>query len=213
MGASFALTLNTKATEVALRRLKDRAPSCIARAMNRAVKSATTLMIRTISQDTGVKQKDLRGTTKRNRAIWSSEAAPGRQSARVYASTERIPLIDFNARGPRPSRGKGRGVTAGLRGGAKRYPHAFIAAFGSGHVAVMTRLKGVPTYRGEKRESWWKGRPELPIDELHGPSIYHVWMRYQQLGADRAREQLLKNLRHEFRFAMGQVATPPSEKE
>ena len=204
-GASFTVTLNTKATEKAFARLKDRAPLAIARALNRSAASATTAMIRAISEDTGIKQKDLRGTTKRNRAIWSSEARPDRLVCTVYASVSRIPLMDFNARGPQPSRGKGRGVTAGLRGGAKRYPYAFIAGMRSGHVGVFSRRSA---FGERKSRGAWS--PNLPIYELRGPSIYHVWKRHAAVGTQRAHEQLLKNLRSEFRFVMGQTAAPPS---
>jgi hypothetical protein len=78
----------------------------------------------------------------------------------------------------------------------------------SGHVGVFARAKG-PSYRGELRPGW-KGRPELPIVELRGPSIYRVWKKHQATGMARANEQLRKNLTHEFRYVLGQTSAPPA---
>ena len=187
---SVVLALDTSTTERAFARMKERAPYAIARALNRAAQSATTAMIRAISQDTGVKQADLRGSTKRNRRIWSSEARPDRPICTVFATTERIPLMDFGARGPEPSRGKGRGVRAGLRGGARTYRNAFIATMSSGHKGVFQRSPGAR---------------RLPVYELRGPSIYHVWKKHETIGMARAKEQAVKNLQHEFRWVLNQA--------
>jgi hypothetical protein len=185
--ASFILKFNTKDAERAMQRLRERAPQAIARALNRSAASARTAMVRVISQDTGISQADLRGTTTRNRRIWTRDATATDQQVTVYATSAPIPLIDYRATGPEPSRGKGRGVRARLKGGAGRYPRAFIATMGSGHRGVFERP------RSSRR---------LPIYELHGPSIAHVWEKHAAIGVARGQEQLVKNLQSEFRFAL-----------
>jgi hypothetical protein len=128
-------------------------------------------------------------------------------AAQCTASAKRIPLIDWDARGPYPSRGKGRGVSTSLRtsgvtaikargkalgvggstgGGRGRYPHAFIAQMRSGHRGVFQR-------GGTKR---------MPIFELFGPSIARVADKYTAAAAARGMDQLRKNLVSEFRYAM-----------
>ena len=208
--AGFTLKLNTVLMERATKRLKERAPQAVARALNRAAASAVTAMIRAISQDTGIKQADLRGTTKRNRAIWASDAVPGRLTATVYAATERIPLMDFNARTTK------RGVTARVQGGRQLYPGLFIATMGSGHTGVFGRAKAkeqsTAVMRARSIDALLRGAfrsglvDRLPIVERRGPSIAHVWYKHAQIGRDRAKQQLLKNLASEFRFAMSKGA-------
>jgi hypothetical protein len=178
--SSFTVQLNTRDVDRAVDLLKERAPYAIVRALNRAAASATVAMIRVISQDTGIKQSDLKGTTRRNRAIWSSQAAPGREAVTVFANTTRIPLYDFQARQTK------RGVTARLGLRRRTYPSTFIAKMPSGHPGAWKRT----------------GKKRLPIVELHGPSIAHVWDKHAAVGQARAGEQLMKNLNSEFRFAM-----------
>lgn len=190
------IRLNTADTDRAIRQLRAKAPAAIARALNRAAASGTTAMIRVISQDTGITQADLKGSTKRNRRIWTQEAQPGHETVRVFASLDRIPLMDFGAKGPEPSRGKGRGVTAGLKGGARRYERAFIATMQSGHRGVFRRKE-----RGQFVKVLGRLARRLPIKELFGPSIAHVWTKHAAVGQQRAQEQLVKNLQSEFRFA------------
>jgi len=207
----FTLTLNTREWEDALARLRQRVPAAVARALNRAGDSAVTAMVRVISQDTGVKQADLRGTTKRNRRIWTQPAVPGRERLVVYATAARLPLYDFGTTPKEPpSRGKGRGVTARLRGGAKRYPQAFIARMPSGHVGVFQRksasLSETSRRLAAASAGRGKGPARLPIYELHGPSIAHVFEKHVKVGIQRGYEQLTKNLRSELRYAMRRTA-------
>ena len=88
-----------------------------------------------------------------------------------------------------PSRGRGRGVTAKVGPSRTRYPHAFLAQMRSGHLGVFQRV----------------GRTRLPIRELRGPSIAHVFGKYVAVGIARGEEQLKKNLQSEFRFALRQT--------
>lgn len=245
------LVLNTKDTERAIRRLKERAPQAIVRALNRSIASAATVAIRIISADTGIKQADLKGTSPRNTRISTRQATATVHKASLVASAKPIPLIDYGAKGPYPSRGKGRGVTAKLRGGARRYPYAFIAEVGKGkHRGVFQRgatLDAISAYTGRvalktsltkpgkrssragrerdafgrfirvtsaakgDRKSHGAWSFNLPIYELHGPSIAYVFERKAAGPAlARGQEQLVKNLAHEFRFATGGSAAAPA---
>ena len=164
--------------------IKRRIPAAIARALNRSIESAKTAMNRAIAQDMGLKVSTV------SDLIRVERATEDQRVARLYASFKRIPLIDFNARGPEPSRGKGRGVTARMPGGLGRYPNAFIATMRSGHRGVFTRRSAA-------------GR--LPIAELRGPSIGHVFVKHKAIGEARGQEQLAKNLASEFRFALSRT--------
>jgi hypothetical protein len=180
--ATIRLNLDTREVQAALKQLGDRAPRVFMRSLNRAGASARTAMGREISRDLSLKVGDVR------ERINILEATQTRLSVTLYASLKRLPLILFKASGPEPSFGKGRGVSANL-GGRKRYPHAFIATMGSGHRGVFQR----------------KGRGRLPIAELRGPSIAHVFKKHEQVGIDRAQESLTKNLGHELEFEMRQA--------
>ncbi len=177
------VTLTFRVTSAAaVERLKAKAPMAQARALNRAIASAKTAMVRVISDDLGVKASEVRDR------IGVEDARPDRLRARLSASYKRIPLIDFKAQGPEPSLGKGRGVTAKLGRSRGRYPDAFIATMTSGHRGVFRR----------------KSLGRLPIRELFGPSVAHVFVKHVDVGLARGEEQLLKNLQSEFRFALQQ---------
>lgn len=174
-----------------LQQLGAAAPSAIARALNRSIASAKTAMVSAVASDMGLKVSDVRGR------IGTVEAsAPDRLKATLTASPARVPLIDFNARGPEPSRGKGGGVTARMPGGAGRYPNAFIATMRNGHRGVFARVGS-----GSRRSigAW---STNLPIKELRGPSIEHVFVKHVDVGLARGQEQLVKNLQHELQYAI-----------
>lgn len=199
--AAFTLRFDASQMDQAIRQLKGRAPYAMARSLNRSAASACTVMIRVISQDTGIKQADLRGhatvTDKRgvrNRSIWVREAHPGQLTATVYADTERIPLMDFGAKQTK------RGVTARIQGRRRLYPGLFIARMQSGHEGVFGRNKNLTR---KSRGAWGFN---LPITERRGPSVAHVWEAHAAEGIARANEQLLKNIKHEFKFAASQSA-------
>ncbi len=67
----------------------------------------------------------------------------------------------------------------------------------SGHRGVYTR--------GNKANPL--GRARLPIRELFGPSIAHVFERNVAIGLARGQEQLAKNLRSEFRYVLALEAS------
>jgi len=179
--ATTRVTFNTSAVTSAIAQLKARARPAIARALNRSADSAKTAMVRVIATDMGLKVGAVR------EFVMVDRATPERLIATFRASAERVPLIDFGAKGPEPSRGKGRGVTAKLKGGAGRYPNAFIAPMRSGHRGVFQRKRGVA---------------RLGIYELRGPSIWQSFRNNETAAIVRAHEQLAKNLPHELAFAL-----------
>jgi hypothetical protein len=137
-------------------------------------------MVRVVASDMGLKAGDVR------ERIWKTDARADRPHATLFASPTRVPLIDFSARETRSTRGKGRGVTAKMPGGAGKYPHAFIATMRSGHRGVFQR----------------QGRGRFPIYELTGVSIVFVFAKHVAVGLARGEEQLIKNLQSELRFAL-----------
>lgn len=157
---------------------KARFPYAIRRALKRTATSTTALMAKSIAQDTGLPSRFVKKEIKIDTL--------GDVGVRIRVEGDRIPLIAFKARGPEPSRGKGRGVSYRLPGGRGRDPNAFIATMKSGHRGVYKRTT----------------KARLPIVQLHGPSLMGVFVRYMQQGAEHAKEALIKNLRAEISYAL-----------
>src|SRR3954462_15110896 len=158
--------IGDKDVQYALRDYPKKATRAIVRAMNRALTSGRTLLVQRIAADTGLKSGDIK------KAMTVREASSQSLEARLGLGLKRIPLIAFNARGPEPSRGKGRGVSYRLKGGGGRIASAFIGT-----------MRGGP--RGVFRGS---GKSRLPIRALFGPSIGHVFAKFRPEGIARARE-------------------------
>lgn len=148
------------------------------RALKRTIDSAKTFAARLVSQDMGLKVT----AVKRELA---TRVADGQ--AVLKASARRVPLINFNARGPEPSRGRGAGVRVKNPGGTERFPHAFIATVGTGqHRGVFQR----------------QGMARLPIRELRGASIWQSYQRVAHQVETYALEHAGQNLAHEIAFAL-----------
>lgn len=168
----------------AIDRLKEKAPIAIARALNKSIASAKTVMVRVIGQDMGLKAVDVRDR------IGLRPATANHHVATLYAHASRIPLIDFNAKSTKS------GVIYRIgSGGRQRISNAFIArvkgplpsgVVSPGHTGVFVR----------------RGKTRLPIDQLFGPSIWGVFKKNEAVGIARGQEQLEKNLKSEFRFAL-----------
>jgi hypothetical protein len=158
------------------------------RAAKRSIDSGRSVMVKLIAGDTGLQQKVVR------EAVIMRYPSLADPVASMRARTKRIPLIDFRARGPMPSRGRGNGVTYRNPGGGRsRLEHAFIATTttqtdgsGGAHLGVFARASGAR---------------RLPIKEKYGPSIGHVFSKFRQQGVDRALEVFDKNFDHELQFA------------
>ena len=125
------------------------------RALKRGTKSAATHAGRVAAKDMGLKVRDARKRIK--------VKPPNGQTltGEVHASLVRIPIIEFSAKGPRPSRGRGRGVSYRIGGGRRTNPNAFIATIG--------RREGVFERRTRSR---------TPTRELFGPSVGRVVDRH-----------------------------------
>jgi hypothetical protein len=181
--ATFTLTLDSADAQRRIGELGSKAPRIIARALNRSITSARAAMAGVVARDMGLKVGDVR------EKIRLREASPNDLRATLYASAKPLPLIDFKATGPVPSRGRGRGVSAVMKGARQRYPNAFIAIMPTGHKGVFAR----------------RGKNRLPIRELFGVSIAYVFKKHESVGLERAKEQLAKNLAHEFQFELSRA--------
>jgi hypothetical protein len=127
-------------------------PAAVRRAMTRALNSGKTAMARDISSDMGLKVSYVKDQLK---TAVSGDGVEGFE-ARLSVSGKRIPLIQFNARGPEPTRGRGRGVTAsgGSGNGRTQYRSAFIATMSSGYHGVFQRVgPGARKSRGPGRRT------------------------------------------------------------
>jgi hypothetical protein len=175
-GVRFAL--NVTDLKAGVEALKTKFPYAIKRAVMKAANSGRVEMARSMAGDTGLPVRRIQSQIK--------VSSVGEFGAEVEITGARLPLIDFGARGPEPSRGKGRGVTYRLKGGRGRVPNAFIATMPSGHRGVFVR----------------RGAPRLPIVELKGPSLVRVFTRFIPAGQARAQAALVINIKHEIAFAL-----------
>ena len=128
-------------------------PKAMVRAMNRAIESGRTAMVREIARDTRLKSKVVRD------AITLKKATITQPAASISAPLKRLPLAAFGAR----QVGRGVSVDTGPGGGGRHVVRgAFLAEMGSGHRGVFVRA----------------GKKRLPIRELPGVSIGHVFNKY-----------------------------------
>ena len=207
--AQTSMRLDTKRFQWAIKRLGDKAHVAIVRSLKRGATTAQTTMARAVNQDMGL-------------AVAAAKKAIAIRQGRVETEHvivlevegSKIPLIDFKATGPGgaskanpvPSGGKGRGVSYKIGSlGRTRVREAFIARVygkggGGGHVGVFRRR--LPSER--KGKSGWS--KNLPIIELHGPSIAKVFAKHRKAGATAGLQSVQKNLQHELRYALQQRA-------
>jgi hypothetical protein len=176
----IAVEVNAGAVIADLKGLGSKVMKAAVRSMNRAIQSGKTEMKRAIASDTGLRAGDVAD------ALPLRLATTARAEAAFAATLKRIPLIYFKARGPEPSRGKGRGVSYALTGSRNRVPNAFIAAMKSGHRGVFAR----------------KGTKRLPIIELYGPSLGHVFRKFRPMGLARTKEAFDTAFAHELKRLM-----------
>jgi hypothetical protein len=155
-----------------------RARMALVRALNRGGNAADTHMSRAVAKDLGLKVAVVKAAMRRRTA---SETDP---AFTLSAGFKRIPLYAFGAKGPVPSRGKGKGVSYRMGAGnsRNRLPNAFIARMKSGHEGVFARV----------------GRARLPIRELFGPSLGHVFAKYRAEAQARGLDVFGTTLDHEL---------------
>lgn len=177
---TFTVELDADAALGALASFPARTERATVRALNRALTSGRALMASLIAKDMGLKQRDAK------EAVRVEQATPAKLQVRMIASLKRLPLYDFGARGPRPSRGKGRGVSyrIGVRGRG-RVESAFIAQMRSGHMGVFRRTS----------------KARLPIVELFGPSVGRVFDKHRKAVITQTTQTFQTRLVAELKFA------------
>jgi hypothetical protein len=150
------------------------------RALNRALTAGKAQMATLVAKDMGLKSRDAK------EAIRAQEATPDRLQVQLVASLRRLPLSRFDAKGPLPSFGRGRGVSYRIGStGRGRVESAFLAQMSSGHLGVFRRT----------------GKGRLPVIELFGPSIGRVFEKYRDPVVAVMRETFTARLAHELKFA------------
>jgi hypothetical protein len=176
--------------------LAEATPMILARSLNRAGVSGQTALVRAVAADTGIAHKNIK------REIQLDKATRSLPIVAMTIRGRRIPLIAFGARGPEPSKGRGKGVTYRLPGGRGRVGEAFIATMQSGHRGVFRRKPG---FQRSTRHGPPPTRPQLPIMELRGPSLPHVSEKQLAVFQAAAQQSLLKNLQSEISFVRGKA--------
>lgn len=167
--APINIEVDSKKVDAAFEAAPKKTGVAILRALKKGTKAGGTHANRVVSKDMGVKVSDVRAKIRLENPTTQT------LSGKIRANLKRIPLIKFGARGPEPSRGRGRGVTYRGKGGRKRHPQAFISAVGGGHRGVFER----------------KGSKRLPIKQLFGPSIGRVFDEHRKEIMERGEEQTI----------------------
>lgn len=186
------LRIDTASVERAVGDIKDGLPRVLTRVLNRSLGEVHTLVKRGVAADTGLPVGEV------DKSLEEFKATHSNLVARLVVTGRRIPLITFKARGPEPSRGRGRGVTYSIgRNARTRVESGFIATMKSGHRGVFARLSGQGPATGLR-----VGR--LPIVELKGPSLPRVLTnQWIAQGWDtRGQEIVEKNLDHEVAYLL-----------
>jgi len=176
---AITVTVDISGMRRQLLAIGDKAPLAAARALNRSIASVQTAAVRDIASDLKLAQKDVR------KGMTLERATRQTLRARLIVTGRRLALHAFRAR---PTRA---GVSYDLGRGRTVAPGAFIATMRSRHIGVFRR-------RDKRR---------LPIDELFGPSLPHVFTaaRISAARAALAADLLRKNLTHEVEFLAREV--------
>lgn len=182
--------LDTVDLKAAAAALGTKFPQAMRRAIQKTGVTARTELSRLVAADMALPVRSVRDEIK---MITDS------QSATLQVRGYRIPLIDFKARGPEPSRGRGTGVSYSLPGGRGRLPHAFIATMPSGHRGVFERTG---RFGAAKKRGRVGGARREVIAEKFGPSIAVVCNKFMPQVAERSSEVLEKNVQAQIKLAM-----------
>jgi hypothetical protein len=186
-----------------IKSLRSKFPYAVKRALARTTTTTVAAMAKAMREDTYLSTRFLKSEIK-------VSITP--EAAQLVVMGQRMPLMAFGARGPEPTKGRGRGVSYRNPGGGRnRAPEAFIGTMSSGHRGVFKRvgamgrgkrgkeMQGPSFSRGKSPGAW---SPNLPIIELHGPSMVRVFEKFMAQGAEVAQQALLKNLKHEISYAL-----------
>lgn len=160
-------------------------PRVLTRAINRVGVAARRQVVKAVSREIAVTQKDLKARNVRLR-----KANFRTLRARISISGRRIPVLKFGAKQTR------RGVTYRIKrgGGRKRIADAFMEAKSGTEIRMPSGHRGVFRRRMGSR---------LPIDELFGPSVPAVVEGVAELAAETMNRQLGRDLDKEVTKQVG----------
>lgn len=187
---NLTVEFNADAAEQAMKQWPGRVSRATMRALNRTLVTGRAEMARRVAKDIGGMK-----IAEAKEAILMDQAKPDRLSVRLVASKRRRPLKDFGARQVAA------GVTFAGKGGVRQLvPGAFLSGVETGHVG--TRHAGVfKRVPGANRRGPAPNRSQLPIYELYGVSIGHVFEQHRAAVLEVMRQAFEKNLDHELEFA------------
>jgi hypothetical protein len=179
--AGFTIKLDTLGLDDAIQNLGKEEIRARVRALNRTIATANTEARRAIAEDTKLPQNVIEKSLAIRRATFD------RPEAVLSATGERISLYEYTRQRKKTGRPTGRGAV----------PGAFIAMVKSKKIHIWRRLGKSRSRRGLPASA-----PGLPIYPLFGPSLPHVFTNEKIMGAllSNARENLIKNYRHEVQF-------------
>ena len=185
--------------------IKNGMPRAVSGAINDVTKKGKTRIERGITSRYYIKKKDLKPFVTIRRATVK------RLSAQIGIKGKRIPLMDFRVTPKQPFRAgeqtktgrfkKIKPVRATIKKAdtKRKYEGAFIARMPSGHVGVFKR-RGRGNVRRVRRVRFGSDPyySELPIDELHGPSVPAIFQnednRIQAEALTGMRDELAKRI-------------------
>jgi hypothetical protein len=184
------------ALEAELRDMGAKAPAILSRSLNRAGTAGKTAMSRAVVSDIGLATKYV------TREIKVDNATRAKPVFGVVVQGRRIPLFAFQARQTRKGvtykigkRSRGRVPVAFIRGVAS----AAQREQGISHLGVFIVKKAKARQRS--RRGMPPHSPQLPILELQGPSLPHVFEKHLEDFQKAAEPALVTNLVHEIAFA------------
>lgn len=178
---ALKIEVDSKKVAVALETAPKKAGVALLRALKRGTKSAKTTGKRAVAKDTGLKAGDVA------KRIRITEPKAQTLTGTLHADLKRIPLIKFGAKGPEPSRGRGRGVRYRGKSGRGSLPHAFIATMPSGHRGVFSRA----------------GKDRKPIRQHFGPSVGRVFDLHRDEIMARGEEVVIAELDRQLDRMLG----------
>ena len=176
-----------------------RASNAMVRALRRALTAGRAEMARSIAGDTGLKVRDVK-TLLRTKVTASKQGEDGEVTATLSASLARIPLVKFAPQGPEPSRGKGQGISYRVGATRSRKEHAFFATVRA--AAAADSHRGIFMRKADLQRKSPRGWSlNLPIKQLYGPSIGHVFAKYRPQATARMAEALRAETVRQLAFA------------
>ncbi|OMD00042.1 phage tail protein [Paenibacillus sp. FSL R5-0636] len=184
------LSLAIKGTKA----LKDKMQPAASLALNRVGKGVVTEASRKVKETYNIKSADVKNAM---RLVLSS---PDAGEVLIKSKGRNLPVTRFKVTPKAPTGKRQKMVKVAIkRGDAKKVGNAFVAVR-RGAVGIMKRQK--PTGQsGRARVTNAKGfKPELPIEELHGPAIQRMLNEPQVVEhiQNEAQDRMEKRLIHEI---------------